>query len=57
MLLHIIIAKHSKVEKIHSIDINQVAVQYMQENVELNKVGERIVSLQGDAKKVVEEKL
>jgi len=53
----IIIAKHSKASKIFSIDINPVAVQYMQENVELNKVKERVLPLEGDAKRIVEERL
>ncbi|NIR86090.1 class I SAM-dependent methyltransferase family protein [Candidatus Bathyarchaeota archaeon] len=53
----IIIAKHSEASKIFSIDINPVAVQYMQENVELNKVKERVLPLEGDAKRIVEERL
>ncbi len=53
----IIIAKHSEANKIFSIDINPVAVQYMKENVELNKVMEQVLPLEGDAKRVVEEKL
>jgi len=53
----ILIAKHSVAERIYSIDTNPVAVRYMRENVKLNRVGERVVSFQGDAKAVVEEKL
>lgn len=53
----ILIAKHSRPGKIYSIDINPIAVRYMRENVKLNKVGEHVVSFQGDAKTVVEEKL
>ena len=53
----IIIAKHSEAQKIYSIDINPVAVQYMQENVRLNKVEERVVSVHEDAKRVIKEKL
>jgi tRNA (guanine37-N1)-methyltransferase len=53
----IIIAKHSKPEKIFSIDINPVAIQHMQENIELNKVEEKVIPVQGDAKKVIEERL
>ena len=52
----IAIAKHSKPEKIFSIDINPVAIQYMQENIKLNKVEEKVVPVQGDAKKVIEER-
>jgi tRNA (guanine37-N1)-methyltransferase len=53
----IVIAKHSKPERIFSIDINPVAIQYMQENIKLNKVEEKVVLVQGDAKKVIEERL
>jgi len=52
----IVIAKHSKPERILSIDINPVAIQYMQENVKLNKVEEKVVPVQGDAKNVIEER-
>jgi len=52
----IIIATHSEAEKIYSIDINPVAVQRMQENIKLNKVEERVVPIQGDAKRIVEER-
>ena len=51
----IIIAKHSAAQKIYSVDINPTAVQYMQENVKLNKVRERVVPIEGDAKNVIEE--
>ena len=53
----IIIAKHSEAEKIYSIDVNPVAIHYMQENIKLNKVEGRVVPVQGDAKKIVEETL
>ena len=53
----IVIAKHSKPEKIFSIDINPVAIQYMQENIKLNKVEEKVIPIQGDAKKAIEERL
>ena len=53
----IIIAKHSKSGKIFSIDINPFAIQYMQENIKLNKVEEKVVPVQEDAKKVIEEGL
>ncbi len=53
----IIIARHSAAEKIYSIDVNPAAVQYMRENVRLNKVGERVIPIEGDAKKVIEESL
>ena len=51
----IIIAKHSAAQKIYSVDINPTAVQYMQENVKLNKLRERVVPIEGDAKNMIEE--
>jgi tRNA (guanine37-N1)-methyltransferase len=53
----IIIAKHSKPEKIFSIDINPFAVQYMQANIELNKVEEKVIPVQEDVRKAIEGKL
>lgn len=49
----IIIAKHSKATKIYSIDKNPIAVQYMRENIRINKVGDRVVPILGDAREVV----
>lgn len=53
----IVIAKHSKPEKISSIDINPVAIQYIQNNATLNRVQETVIPIQGDARKVTQEKL
>lgn len=53
----ILIAKHSDVKKVFSIDINPAAVEYMRENVRLNRVEDKVVPILGDAKQVIEEKL
>jgi len=53
----IIVARHSEVEKIYSIDVNPSAVRYMRENVRLNRVDARVIPLLGDAKLVVTERL
>lgn len=53
----IVIARHCETEKIFSIDINPTAVRYMQENIELNKVEDRVIPILGDAKGVIEERL
>lgn len=45
----ITIAKHSRVARVYSIDINPVAVRYMRENVLLNKVVGKVVPVEGDA--------
>jgi len=53
----IIIAKHSKADKIYSIDLNPIAIKYIQENIQINKVEGKVVAIQGDAKEVIEEKM
>lgn len=53
----IIIAKHSKAEKVYSIDVNPAAIQFMQENIKLNKVYREVIPIQGDAKEVIEKRL
>jgi tRNA (guanine37-N1)-methyltransferase len=53
----IIIAKHSDVAKVYSIDINPVAVGYMRENIRLNRVYGKVVPLLGDAKEIIEKSL
>jgi len=53
----IVMAKHSKVERVFSIDVNPVAFDFMLKNVRLNRVQNKVVSVFGDAKKVVNEKL
>jgi len=53
----ILMAKHSEAERIYSIDLNPVAVEYTRENIRLNRVEGRVVPLLGDAKKIIEERL
>ncbi|MGD8505365.1 MAG: class I SAM-dependent methyltransferase family protein [Candidatus Bathyarchaeota archaeon] len=53
----IVMAKFSKIAKIYSIDINPVAVQYMRENVIINKVTRHVIPILGDAKEVAERQL
>jgi len=53
----IVIAVHSAAMKIYSIDINPIAVQFMQENVKLNRVYARVIPIFGDAKEVISKKL
>ncbi len=51
----IIIARHSRASKIYSIDINPAAFEYMCENIRLNRVGDRVIPLLGDAREKVKE--
>jgi tRNA (guanine37-N1)-methyltransferase len=53
----IVVAKHSNAEKVYSIDVNHTAVQFMQENVRLNRVYGRVIPILGDAKEVIEKRL
>jgi len=53
----IIIAKHSQAEKVYSIDINPAAVAYLRENVRLNRLEGRVVPIEGDAGRVIEDRL
>ena len=53
----IVVAKHSNAEKIYSIDINPAAIQFMKENVRLNRVYGRVIPIEGDAKDVICERL
>jgi tRNA (guanine37-N1)-methyltransferase len=53
----IFIAKHSEPKKVYSIDINPVAIQFLHENVRLNRVADKILPILGDAKKATETEL
>ncbi|MDH5447967.1 MAG: class I SAM-dependent methyltransferase family protein [Candidatus Bathyarchaeota archaeon] len=53
----IIIAKHSKATKVYSIDINPVAVRYVRENVLLNKVIDKVMPIEGNARTIIERTL
>jgi tRNA (guanine37-N1)-methyltransferase len=49
----IVIAKHSYVSKVYSIDVNSEAVEYMRENILLNKVVDKVIPLEGDARSII----
>ena len=53
----IVIAKHSKVSKVYSIDVNVAAVEYMRENILLNKVVGKVIPIVSDARSVIERDL
>lgn len=53
----IIMAIRSEVEKIYSIDVNPVAIKYMQENMRLNRVYGKVIPIEGDAKEVIDKRL
>ena len=49
----IIIARHAQARKVFSIDLNPAAVKFMEENIRLNRVYGKVVSLKGDAKTII----
>jgi len=53
----IIIARHSLAARVYSIDKNPAAFEQMRENIRINKVGDRVVPILGDAKEVVDNRL
>lgn len=53
----VVIAKHSDASKVYSIDINPAAVDYMKENVRLNRVYDKVLPILGDAKEIIKAKL
>lgn len=50
----IMIAKHRKPQKIYAVDLNPNAVEFLNENIKLNRV-ENIFPICGDAKKILKE--
>jgi tRNA (guanine37-N1)-methyltransferase len=53
----ILIAKHINNVKIYSIDINPVAVQFMTENIKLNRLYGKVIPILGDAKTIITNQL
>jgi tRNA (guanine37-N1)-methyltransferase len=53
----IIIAKRGNPSVVYSVDKNPVAFEYMRENIRINKVGDKVVPILGDAREVVKNQL
>ncbi len=53
----VVIAKQGKASRVYSIDKNPAAFDYMHTNIRINKVGDRVVPILGDAREVVEANL
>lgn len=53
----IIIAKYANAAKVFSMDVNPVAVQFMQENIRLNRVYGKVIPLLGDSKEIINSRL
>jgi tRNA (guanine37-N1)-methyltransferase len=53
----IMIAKQVNTSKVFSIDVNPSAIQFMQENIRLNRVYDRVIPLLGDSKEIISNRL
>ncbi len=53
----VLIARYSKVKIVYSVDLNPLAVDFMRENVRLNRVQGQVAPILGDAKRVIVEHL
>ncbi|MEM3377334.1 MAG: class I SAM-dependent methyltransferase family protein [Candidatus Bathyarchaeia archaeon] len=53
----VLIAKNHVDAKVYAVDINPDAVELLKRNIRLNRVENRVIPIQGDAKQVVEERL
>jgi tRNA (guanine37-N1)-methyltransferase len=53
----VLIAKQSRAARVYAIDINADAVDLLRKNVRLNRVENRVYPIEGDARKIVNEKL
>jgi tRNA (guanine37-N1)-methyltransferase len=53
----IMIAKHVDTAKVFSIDVNPAAIQFLLENIRLNRVYGKVIPLLGDSKAITERRL
>jgi tRNA (guanine37-N1)-methyltransferase len=53
----ILIAKCTKAEKVYSVDVNPTAVEYMKENIRMNREFGKVIPILGDARSVIKENL
>jgi tRNA (guanine37-N1)-methyltransferase len=53
----IMIAKQVSATKVFSIDVNPAAIQFMQQNIRLNRVYDKVIPLLGDSKAIVNSQL
>jgi tRNA (guanine37-N1)-methyltransferase len=53
----VLIAKNNADAKVYAVDINPDAIELLERNTRLNRVENRVVPIQGDARQAVEERL
>lgn len=49
----IVFAKNSEIEKAYAVELNPAAFELLEENIELNKVKDKVIAIKGDVRKVV----
>jgi tRNA (guanine37-N1)-methyltransferase len=53
----VLIAKKNADAKVYAVDINPEAIELLERNIRLNRVENRVIPIQGDARRAVEERL
>jgi len=53
----VLIAKNNAEAKVHAVDINPEAIKLLERNIRLNRVENRVIPIEGDARRTVEERL
>jgi tRNA (guanine37-N1)-methyltransferase len=53
----VLIAKNNAEAKVYAVDMNPDAIKLLERNIRLNRVENRVIPVQGDAKQTVEERL
>jgi len=53
----VLIAKNNAHAKVYAVDINPEAIELLERNIRLNRVENRVIPIQGDARQTVEERL
>jgi len=53
----VLIAKNNAEAEVYAVDMNPEAIKLLERNIRLNKVENRVIPIQGDAKQTVEERL
>ncbi len=53
----VLIAKNNADAKVYAVDVNPGAIEFLKRNIRLNRVENRVIPIQGDARRAVEERL
>ena len=53
----VLFAKNNAGAKVYAVDINPEAIEFLERNIRLNRVENRVIPIQGDARQAVEERL